>query len=155
LGVGFSVPKTELIHWRTNRDRDPISNAPIHLDRSVFTPKGEVRWLGYWFTPSISTTPHFVKRLAKAQAAFVAVKRLSPPGIGLPPLLCHRLASSLLFTHHQLRRRLLSANGPHDQEAIRVLAQGPAMDDKLLRKHPHRHPGHRGLPPTARAPPHI
>jgi len=97
LGVGFSVPKTELIHWRTNRDRNPISNAPVHLDDSVFTPKVEVRWLGYWFTPSISTTPHFVKRLAKAQAAFMAVKQLSPPGIGLPPFLCHRLASSLLF----------------------------------------------------------
>ena len=97
LGVGFSVPKTELIHWRTNRDRSPISNAPIHRDGSVFTPKGEVRWLGYWFTPSISTTPHFVKRLAKAQAAFVAVQRLSPPGISLPPFLCHRLPSSLLF----------------------------------------------------------
>jgi len=38
LGVGFSVPKTELIHWRTNRDRDPISNAPVHLDGSVFKP---------------------------------------------------------------------------------------------------------------------
>jgi len=97
LGVGFSVPKTELIHWCTNMDRSPISNAPIHLDGSVFRPKNEVRWLGYWFTPSISTTPHFVKRLAKAQAAFVAVKRLSPPGMGLPPFLCHRLASSLLF----------------------------------------------------------
>jgi len=97
LGVSFSVPKTELIHRRTNRDKAPISNAPIYLDGSVFTPKGEVRLLGYWFTPSISTTPHFVKRPAKAQAAFVAVKRLSPPGIGLPPYLCHRLASSLLF----------------------------------------------------------
>jgi len=60
-------------------------------------PSLEVRWLGYWFTPSISTTSHFVKRLAKAQGAFVAIKRLSPPGIGLPPFLCHRLASSLLF----------------------------------------------------------
>jgi len=88
LGVGFSIPKRELIHWRTNRDRDARSNAPIHLDGSVFKPKLEVRWLGYWYTPSISTTPHFVKRLAKAQAAFVAVKRLSPPGIGLPPFLC-------------------------------------------------------------------
>jgi len=97
LGVSFSVPKTELIHWCTNRDKGPISNAPVHLDGSVFTPKSELRWLGYWFTPSISTTPHFVKRLAKAQAAFVAVKRLSPPGIGLPLFLCHRLASSLLF----------------------------------------------------------
>ena len=88
LGVGFSVPKTELLHWRTNRDRGLISNAPVHLDGSVFTPKGEVRWLGYWFSPSISTTPHFVKRLAKAQAAFVAVKRLSlgdrPPALPLP-----------------------------------------------------------------------
>jgi len=27
----------------------------------------------------------------------VAVKRLSLPGIGLPPFLCHRLASSLLI----------------------------------------------------------
>ena len=97
LGVGFSIPKTELIHWRTVRDRDAISNAAIHLDGAVFTPKKEVRWLGYWFTPSMSSTPHFVKRLAKAQAAFVAVKRLSPPGMGLPPFLCHRLASSLLF----------------------------------------------------------
>jgi len=97
LGVGFSVPKTELIHWRTNRDRHHISHAPVHLDGSVFKPKDEVRWLGYWFTPSITSTPHLVKTLAKAQAAFVAVKRLSPPWIGLPPFLCHRLASSLLF----------------------------------------------------------
>jgi len=96
LGVGFSVPKTQLIHWCTNW-RDPISNAPVHLDGSGFTPKPELRWLGYWFTPSISTTPHCVKRLTKTQAAFVAVKGLSPPGIGLPPFLCHRLASSLLF----------------------------------------------------------
>jgi len=97
LGVGFYVPKTELIHWRTKRDRGPVSCAPIHLDGSVFHPKDEVRWLGYWFTPSMSITPHFIKRLAKAQAAFVAIKSLSPPGMGLPPFLCHRLASSLLF----------------------------------------------------------
>jgi len=97
LGIGFSVPKTELIHWRTNRDRGPISHSPIHLDGSIFPPKDEVRWQGYWFTPSFSTTPHFTKRLAKAQAAFVAVKRLSPPGMGLPLFLCHRLASWLLF----------------------------------------------------------
>ena len=29
----------------------------------------------------------------------MAVKQLSPPGIGLPPFLCHRLASSLLFPY--------------------------------------------------------
>jgi len=97
LGVSFSIPKKELIHWRTSKDRGPVSRIPIHLDGFVFNPKNEVRWLGYWFTPSISTTPHFTKRLAKAQAAFMAVKRLCPPGMGLPPFLCHRLASSLLF----------------------------------------------------------
>jgi len=96
-GVGFSVPKTELMHRRANRDRGPVSRSPIHLDGLIFPPKDEVRWLGYWFTPSISTTPHFTKRLAKGQAAFLDVKRLSPPGIGLPPFLCHQLASSLLF----------------------------------------------------------
>jgi len=93
LGVSFSIPKTELIHWRTIKDRGPIPRSPIHLDGAVFHPKDEVRWLGYWFTPSISSTPHFTKRLAKAQAAFVAVKRLSPPGMGLPPFLCHRLGT--------------------------------------------------------------
>ena len=97
LGVSFSIPKTEPIHWRTYRDRGPVSRSPIHLDGSIFPSKDEVRWLGSWFTPSISTTPHFTQRLAKAQAAFVAVKRLSPPGMGLPPFLCHRLASSLFF----------------------------------------------------------
>jgi len=97
LAVSFSIPKTELIHWRTIRDREPASRSPIHQDGSIFPPKHEVRSLGYWFTPSISTTPHFTKRLAKAQAAFVAAKRLSLLGMGLPPFLCYRLASSLLF----------------------------------------------------------
>jgi len=43
LGIGFSVPKTELIHWRTNRDRGPVSLSPIHLDGLIFPPKDEVR----------------------------------------------------------------------------------------------------------------
>ena len=97
LGASFSIPKTELIHWRTIRDRGPVTRSSIYLDRWTFPPKDVVRWLGYWFTPSISTTPHFTKRLAKAKAAFVAVKRLSPPRMGLPPFLCHQLAPSLLF----------------------------------------------------------
>jgi len=72
-----------------NRDKDPISNAPVHLDGSNFTPRIEFRWLDYWLTPSMSTTPHFIKRLDKAQSVFVAIKRLSPLGKGLPPFLCH------------------------------------------------------------------
>jgi len=97
LGGGFSVPKTELIHWRMNRDRDPPSAAPIHLDALVFHPRSKLRWLGFWFTPSVATTPHFTKWLAKAQAAFLAVKGLSRQGMGHPPYLCYQVAASLLF----------------------------------------------------------
>ena len=55
-----------------------------------------MRWLGYWFTPSLSSSAPFSKRLSLAQGALDTMKRLSPPGKGLPPYLCHRLASSLL-----------------------------------------------------------
>jgi len=39
---------------------------------------------------------HFSRRLALAQGAFALIRRLSPPGAGLPPYLCHRLATSLI-----------------------------------------------------------
>ena len=94
--LSFSVPKTELVHWRTPQERAPPSSAGVRLDDLYFSPKDEVRWLGYWFTPSLSTNAHFARRLSLAQGAFDAVKRLSPPGKGLPPYLCHRLASSLI-----------------------------------------------------------
>ena len=41
--MGFSIYKTELIHWSMNRDRDPPSLAPIHLAGEVFHPKNELR----------------------------------------------------------------------------------------------------------------
>ena len=94
--LSFSVPKTELVHWRTPQERAPPSSAGVRLDDLYFPPKDEVRWLGYWFTPSLSTNAHFARRLSLAQGAFDGVKRLSPPGKGLPPYLCHRLASSLI-----------------------------------------------------------
>lgn len=52
--------------------------------------------MGYWFTPSLSTNAHFIKRLALVQGPFNAIKRLSPPGKGLSPYPCHRLAMSLI-----------------------------------------------------------
>ena len=94
--LSFSVPKTELVHWRTPQERAPPATAGVRLDDLYFSPKSEVRWLGYWFTPSLSTNAHFARRLFLAQGALDAVKRLSPPGKGLPPFLCHRLASSLI-----------------------------------------------------------
>ena len=95
-GLTFSVPKTELIHWRTPQERSPPSTAGVRLDDLYFSPKDTVRWLGYWFTPPLSSSAYFSKRLSLAQGPFDSIKRLSPPGKGLPPYLCHRLASSLL-----------------------------------------------------------
>jgi len=93
--VGFSVPKTELINWRTPLQRDPDrapSPPPIYLDGQIFPPLLFVRWLGYWFTPNLASLAHFFKRLSLAQGAFATVKRLSPSSSGLSPRLSHRLA---------------------------------------------------------------
>jgi len=97
IGVSFSVPKTELIHWRTPSQGSPPSMAPIELDGHRFQPSKVVRWLGYWFTPALNTTHHFRHRLSLAQAIFSFVKRLSSPGAGVRPFLCHRIANGLLL----------------------------------------------------------
>jgi len=97
LGVSFSVAKTELIHWRTpSQRRSPKCTSPIQIKGELFHPGTAVRWLGYWFTPALDPAAHFSRRLALAQGAFALIRRLSPPGAGLPPYLCHRLATSLI-----------------------------------------------------------
>jgi len=83
LGVAFSVPKTELIHWRTPKDRSDVSFAPIVINDMLFPPLQAVRWLGYWLTPAIQTTTHFRRRLALAQASFTTIRQLSAAGKGL------------------------------------------------------------------------
>ena len=97
IDVSFLVPKTELIHWRSPSQRSPPSLAPIELEGHLFQPSRVVRWLGDWFTPALNTTHHFRHRLSLAQAIFSFVKRLSSPGAGLKPLLCYRIANSLLL----------------------------------------------------------
>jgi len=97
IGVSFSVPKTELIHGRTPSQRTPPSHDPIELENHLFRPSQVVRWLGYWFTPSFNTAHHYRHRLSLAQAIFSFVKRLSSPGAGVRPFLCHRIANGLLL----------------------------------------------------------
>jgi len=97
LGVSFSVAKTELIHWRTPSQRhSPMCISPIQIKGEVFLPSNSVRWLGYWFTPALDPAAHFSRQLSLAQGAFALIRPLSPPGAGLPPYLCHRLATSLI-----------------------------------------------------------
>ena len=98
--VDFSVPKTELIHWRTPLQRDPpgtLHPPLVALDGQLFHPSKNLRWLGYWFVPNLASSAHFSRRLALSQAAFSSVRRLSDAGKGVSPHLCHRLAYCLLF----------------------------------------------------------
>ena len=110
LGGSFSVAKTELIHWRTPSQRhSPKCISPIQIKGELFRQSNSFWWLGYWFTPALNPAAHFSRRLALAQGAFALIRRLSPPGAGLPPYLWHRLATSVvapillygavLFTH--------------------------------------------------------
>jgi len=83
LGVAFSVPKTELIHCRTPKDRSDVSFALIVINNMPFSPSQAVRWLGYWLTPTIQSSTHFRRRLALAQASLTTIRQLSAAGKGL------------------------------------------------------------------------
>jgi len=97
LGVFFSVAKTELIHCRTpSRRHSPKCLSHSQIKGELFHPGDSVPWLGYWVTPALDPAAHFSRRLALAHGAFALVQPLSPPGAGLPPDLCHRLATSLI-----------------------------------------------------------
>ena len=85
------------------------------LDSHPFQPKEEVRWLGYWFSPNMATTSHFMRKLALAQGAFSVIKRLSPPGAGLSTLHTRRLVSSLLLPVIAYGADLFTPNGASSQ----------------------------------------
>jgi len=110
LGVSFSISKTELIHWGIPSQRTPHTTAPIELDCHLFRPSRVVRWLGYWLTPALTSTHHFCHRLTLAQAAFSFVKRLSSPGTGIRPFLCHPITQGLLLPILSYGTRLFTPN---------------------------------------------
>ena len=83
MGVAFSVPKSELIHWRTPKDRSDVSFAPIVINDMLFPPSQVVRWLGYWLTPPLHSSVHGLRRLALAKASFTTIRQLSAAGKGL------------------------------------------------------------------------
>ena len=94
--ISFSVPKTELMHWRTPRETQPPCHLPMHLEGQVFYSQNSLKWLGFLFIQSFDPRAHFSCRLSLANAAFATIRRLSPPGVGLPLHLCLTLAWSLL-----------------------------------------------------------
>jgi len=96
INISFSVPKTELIHWRTTRNNEPPCSLPVQLDDQLFYPQSRLKWLGFIFTPAFDPRSHFSRRYTLANAALATIRRLSPAGMGLPPYLCLSLARSLL-----------------------------------------------------------
>ena len=53
------------------------------INDMLFLPAQAVRWVGYWLTPKIHNTVHFMKRLSVAEAAFTTARGLSAAGRGL------------------------------------------------------------------------
>jgi len=96
INISFSVPKTELIYCRTTRSNESPCSLPVHQEGQLFYPQFPLKWLGFIFTPAFDPRSHFSRRYALANAALATIRRLSPPGMGLPPYLCLSLARSLL-----------------------------------------------------------
>lgn len=95
--VLFSPDKTELIHWRTPKDRSPMCQLPIHINGRTFNPQTELRWLGYWLTPPFNSTPHFIKRCQSASKTFAIVRRFSTAGKGFTPANARKLATMAIL----------------------------------------------------------
>ena len=96
INISFSIPKTELIHWRTARSNEPPCSLPVQLEDQLFYPQSRLKWLGFIFTPAFNPRSHFSRRYTLANTALATIRRLSPPGMDLPPYLCLSLARSLL-----------------------------------------------------------
>ena len=100
LKLSFSTHKTDLMHWRTLRDRSVICEHPIKVGEECIqpTPKS-VKWLGFHFESNLSTgtRTHFTKRLSLAQAAFDRIKRLSTPGGKLSAYSARRMAKAIIL----------------------------------------------------------
>jgi len=96
INIAFSVPKTELIHWKTVRSNEPPCSLPVELESQLLYPQSPLKWLGFMFTPAFDPRSHFSRRYTLANAALATIHHLSPPGMGLPPYHCLTLAPSLL-----------------------------------------------------------
>jgi hypothetical protein len=68
LHILFSIPKTELMHWRTTWDRSPKYTSPISLDDNLFFPLAHLKWLGFWFSPTLTTHHDFEQRFFESQS---------------------------------------------------------------------------------------
>jgi len=98
LGLEFSTHKTDLIHWRTPREKVARSEHPIVVDGQCIQPAPKaVKWLGFHFENNHGTWTHYANRLPLAQAAFDRIKRLSSPSGRLTPYSARRMAKAIII----------------------------------------------------------
>ena len=98
MGLSFSTHKTDLMHWRTFRDRSTKCEHPINVGEDCIQPASKsVKWLGFHFEANLSTWTHFAKRLSLAQVAFHRIKRLSTLGGNLSPYSAPRMAKAFIL----------------------------------------------------------
>jgi len=98
FGLEFSTHKTDLIHWRTPREKVTRSEHPTVVDGECIqpTPKA-VKWLGCHFENNHGTWTHYTNRLTLVQAAFDRIKRLSSSGDRLTPYSARRMAKAIII----------------------------------------------------------
>jgi len=96
INISFSIPKTELIHWKTTRRNQPPCSLPVQLESQLFYQQSRLKWLGIIFTTAFDQRSYFSRRYTLANAARAMIRCLSPPEMGLPPYLCLSLARLLL-----------------------------------------------------------
>jgi len=100
--VRFSIPKTDLICWRTSPQSNPPDSPvppPIYLDGQVFPTLLFVKWCGYLLTPGLSLLAQFSNPVRQDQGGFTTFRRLLPHGTDLSPHLsyCQWLVILLLL----------------------------------------------------------
>ena len=123
IKISFSGPKTELIPWRTTRSNEPPCSLLVQLEDQLFYPQSHLKWLGFIFTPAFDPRSHFSSRYSLANYALAPIRRLSPPGMGLPPNLCLSLARSLLAPILLYESAVWHPPG-HPEPDVRLLVTG-------------------------------
>jgi len=97
-GLELSTHKTDLIHWRTPREKVTRSEHPIVVDGKCIQPAPQaVKWLGLHLENNHGTWTHYTNRLALAQAAFDRIRRLSSPGSRLTPYSARKMAKAIII----------------------------------------------------------
>ena len=124
INISFSIPKTELIHWRTARSNEPPCSLPVQLEDQLFYPQSCLKWLGFIFTPCFDQRSHLSRRYTLRNSALATIPRLSPPGMGLPPHLCLSLTLSLLAPILLYGSAVWSPPPSYHEPNVRLVASG-------------------------------